>query len=271
MESLLISVLCLAAMAVQADDRASVRVLHSPSGSPVDTLYIGLPYEFEISFEVTSSCGIDGIHTAFLMYSENGVTWSWDAQEDGYPDTGLQAVTFYPDGLFYPPEEVWNLFFRIFEFDMDGLSPDSLGLWLVTVNDISPLPMQAMMAFHFTPQDMDEAETGYVCIDSTYPFMYYDSPGKQTWPVWPIEFDGPFCWPVKRFIRGDCDMDGAITVSDAVEIIKIIFYGKPPEGPSEAGDANCDGFTHVDDAIYLINYIFRHGPAPGCPFRQDSR
>ena len=48
MKSLLISVLCLAAMAVQADDRASVRVLHSPSGSPVDTLYIGLPYEFEM-------------------------------------------------------------------------------------------------------------------------------------------------------------------------------------------------------------------------------
>ena len=81
-------------------------------------------------------------------------------------------------------------------------------------------------------------------------------------PIKP-QYTGPYCWPVKKFVWGDFDMDGEITVGDAVEIIQFIFNGRPNKGPIEAGDANCDGDTNIGDAIYLIAYIFRFGPPPG--------
>ncbi len=63
-------------------------------------------------------------------------------------------------------------------------------------------------------------------------------------------------------IRGDCNGDGDINVSDAIVIINYIFIGGDPPDPFIMGDPNCDDAVNVSDAVYLINYIFIGGPPP---------
>jgi hypothetical protein len=129
---------------------------------------------------------------------------------------------------------------------------------------IGPLEPQAGM--HFSLFDMP-GDIGTICIDSAFvpphgAFVFIDPCGPQPIPY----FDGPFCWPVlKRMILGDFDFDGQITVGDVVEMIAVIFKGKPHLYPDEVGDVNCDGSFNVGDAVFMINYIFKFGPPPGCP------
>ena len=66
---------------------------------------------------------------------------------------------------------------------------------------------------------------------------------------------------------GDANGSGAVSISDAVYLIKYIFGGGPAPSPILAGDVNCSGAVSISDAVYLINYIFAGGPAPcaSCP------
>jgi len=57
-------------------------------------------------------------------------------------------------------------------------------------------------------------------------------------------------------LRGDCNGDENINISDAVYIINYAFSGGPAPNPLEAGDVNCDEAVNVSDAVYLINYAF---------------
>jgi hypothetical protein len=67
---------------------------------------------------------------------------------------------------------------------------------------------------------------------------------------------------VPRFIPGDSDGNGVISISDAVVIINFIFGGGPAPSPIESGDADCSGGVSIGDSVYLINYIFGGGPSP---------
>ncbi len=67
---------------------------------------------------------------------------------------------------------------------------------------------------------------------------------------------------VQGGLRGDANLDGAITVSDAVFLINFIFAsGAAP--PVYNGDADSSGLVNVSDVVFLIAYIFGGGPAPG--------
>jgi len=67
------------------------------------------------------------------------------------------------------------------------------------------------------------------------------------------------------FIRGDCDGDGLVDISDVVYLINYLFANGPEPVPYESGNVNCDAVIDIADAIYLVNYIFVGGPAPSCP------
>ena len=67
-----------------------------------------------------------------------------------------------------------------------------------------------------------------------------------------------------RFVRGDVNGDGRITISDVVYMINYLFGGGSAPDPLELGDANCDGIVDVADVVYLISYLFIGGPAPAC-------
>ncbi len=70
-----------------------------------------------------------------------------------------------------------------------------------------------------------------------------------------------------RFVCGDANGSGLVTISDAVFLINYIFGGGPAPYLISAGDANCNGQINISDVVYLINYIFVGGAAPcaACP------
>jgi hypothetical protein len=68
--------------------------------------------------------------------------------------------------------------------------------------------------------------------------------------------------PIPRFVCGDADGNGNVSIGDAVFDINYIFGGGPAPVLKEAADADCSGGISIGDAVYLINYIFGGGPAP---------
>jgi hypothetical protein len=65
-----------------------------------------------------------------------------------------------------------------------------------------------------------------------------------------------------RYITGDANTDGAVSVSDIVYLINYLFKGGASPKPLASANVNCDGKVSVSDVIYLINYLFKGGPPP---------
>jgi hypothetical protein len=73
--------------------------------------------------------------------------------------------------------------------------------------------------------------------------------------------DGP------RFLRGDTDADGRLTVTDVVNIVLSWMQRKVPPCPA-AYDVNVDGEIGPRDALDLFNYLFvpfNYSPSPPFP------
>lgn len=76
-----------------------------------------------------------------------------------------------------------------------------------------------------------------------------------------------------QFVRGDCNADGAIDLSDAIMILNYLFFEELEVVPSclKAADANASGVVDLADVIYLLSYLFRDGDAPAFPFGECGR
>jgi len=254
------------ALDISARNVVSVQLIRSGDGALVDTAYLGYDHHFQILLE--NDYRITTLSFGFLISSGDGVTWTWAAQPAGYGNI-THALTVIPGCRMDPPDEIFDATgFEVTENDVDGLSPDTL--WFGGIawmgGFISTGLLEPMVDLHFIPIN-SVYSVGTICIDSAFippkdPFIIGDMFG-----IGNPSINGPFCWPVKEFdpILGDFDLDWQITVGDAVQMISVIFKGKPHFAPVETGDANCDGSFNIGDAIYLIAYIFKHGPAPGCP------
>ena len=68
------------------------------------------------------------------------------------------------------------------------------------------------------------------------------------------------------FIRGDCNADGTVNISDATCILNWLFASAEAPGCVAATNANGDEATNIADATYLLNHLFSGGPAPLAPF-----
>jgi hypothetical protein len=63
---------------------------------------------------------------------------------------------------------------------------------------------------------------------------------------------------------GDINFDGAINITDAINLINAVFTGgDPPQPLTACGDANTDARVNISDACYIIVYIFAMGSPPG--------
>jgi hypothetical protein len=69
-----------------------------------------------------------------------------------------------------------------------------------------------------------------------------------------------------RFLRGDCNDNGEVDISDGRCILDWRFSGAPAPGCLAATDTGGDGRTDIADAIYLFNALFLGGPPPTAPF-----
>ena len=67
----------------------------------------------------------------------------------------------------------------------------------------------------------------------------------------------PVCSPQSAlFRRGDCNSDGAVSVSDAIFQLNHLYLGRERWYCDDACDANDDGRTNLSDAITIIGYVF---------------
>jgi hypothetical protein len=67
------------------------------------------------------------------------------------------------------------------------------------------------------------------------------------------------------FLRGDANGDLSLDVSDAIQILFVLFRGRFTDC-KDALDANDDGKLDTTDAIRILDYLFRSGPEPAPPF-----
>ncbi|MCZ6792035.1 MAG: hypothetical protein O7J95_00305, partial [Planctomycetota bacterium] len=68
------------------------------------------------------------------------------------------------------------------------------------------------------------------------------------------------------FLRGDTDKDGRHNITDAVIILRHLFFGRAADC-LDALDADDTGTLNITDAIFLLSYLFDSGaPAPPAPF-----
>lgn len=65
-----------------------------------------------------------------------------------------------------------------------------------------------------------------------------------------------------EWIRGDCNGDEEIGLSDVVYLINYLFNDGPGPDPIESGNLNCDDVVGLADVVYLINYLFKNGSPP---------
>ena len=67
-------------------------------------------------------------------------------------------------------------------------------------------------------------------------------------------------------MRGDCNGDRSIDISDAIRNLFYLYGGEPEVGCLEACDTNRDGANDVSDTIFILSYLFTDGQAPPAPF-----
>lgn len=69
------------------------------------------------------------------------------------------------------------------------------------------------------------------------------------------------------FIRGDCNDDERIDVSDAIKIFNYLFLDSEDTCVCKAAtDSNGDAREDISDGIWMLNYLFSGGEAPPAPF-----
>ncbi len=70
-----------------------------------------------------------------------------------------------------------------------------------------------------------------------------------------------------NFVRGDSDVDTALSLSDVLRILGHLFLSDPPKlDCDDAADANDDGTVNLVDAVALLFYLFEGGEPPPEPF-----
>lgn len=72
----------------------------------------------------------------------------------------------------------------------------------------------------------------------------------------------------ERFLRGDVDNSGGLSLSDAVVLLNHLFLGQAKPSCLEAENTDNDGQVTLTDAVYLLSFLFLGGKEPPAPYPQ---
>ncbi|MEC8896373.1 MAG: alpha-amylase family glycosyl hydrolase [Planctomycetota bacterium] len=72
--------------------------------------------------------------------------------------------------------------------------------------------------------------------------------------------------PSSTFLRGDCNGDEKLDISDAARHIGLLFQGGVSTDCPAACDTNGDSAGDISDAIYTLNFLFLGRAAPPAPW-----
>ncbi len=222
-----------------AANRTQIDVTEAGSSIRVDSLIVGNDYEFLISIE--NDIIWMAMQHGMQIYSPEGASWNWYSQPDGYgplgPGTGGQYLTVVAGSRMDPTNVVWDMTdLLVPETDMDGISPDTIFPGGLAMNNgLQPGPLEHMMSLYFTPTSAaSSGAVGTICIDSSFvppsgAFLFSDAGGK----TFPIDIEGPYCWPVTYNCPFDSDGDG---------------YGDPGHPQNDCPEDNCPTVFNPDQA-----------------------
>ena len=68
------------------------------------------------------------------------------------------------------------------------------------------------------------------------------------------------------FLRGDCDSDGDVNLSDAICMFNWLFTAADVPGCIAALNTNGDARVDIADPVYLLGFLFAGGSSPVAPF-----
>ena len=68
------------------------------------------------------------------------------------------------------------------------------------------------------------------------------------------------------FVRGECNNDGEVNLTDALCSLTWLFSGGSTPDCLAALNVNGDASVNIADPIALLNFLFAGGPAPKEPF-----
>jgi hypothetical protein len=69
----------------------------------------------------------------------------------------------------------------------------------------------------------------------------------------------------RRFVRGDCDADGTVNLTDPVYLLTRLFLGGPDLPCESSGDSDDSGVLDLSDAVFILQYLVLGGPPPPPP------
>jgi PKD repeat protein len=210
------------------------------------------------------------------------------------PNTAYNRLFYVPD---YTAAGVYNCLFYVRENNYPNAADSEYVT--ITVNDAGPqapiiasLPAAATVAIGeplalwiqaydpdngpptLSVEGTPEVPWNAVFVDSAngHGSFVFDADPSQADSSYEVRFiasDGALAdtatvqLSVIAFIRGDCDGNTLVNISDIVYLIAYIFGGGPAPNPYEAGDADSNGTVNISDAAFLVAYIFGGGPPPG--------
>ena len=71
---------------------------------------------------------------------------------------------------------------------------------------------------------------------------------------------------VPLFIRGDVNIDGGITLPDALSLLNFLFIPGNTINCDDSADFNDDGALGLSDVLSILNYLFAAAAEPASPF-----
>lgn len=178
----------------------------SPTGG--DTIIAGLPAQITISIE--NDFEVMGWQVPITIYSDDGASWTWDAQPEGHGDP-IPLMTIVPGSR---ADIDWNAIVGALFQETDGVSPDQMAVVGVGSSIMVPGPLAHQVSLHLTVDAVPPGEVQTLCIDSMWlseavrEVMFAGSQGN----AYP-EFNGPYCFPVIA-CNVDEDADGACDFTD---------------------------------------------------------
>ena len=72
--------------------------------------------------------------------------------------------------------------------------------------------------------------------------------------------------PDPIFIRSDVDLDGVLSISDALILLRWKFLGDFELKCPDAADHDDTGIIDISDAIAVLSFLFLGGPSPMPPY-----
>ncbi len=85
-----------------------------------------------------------------------------------------------------------------------------------------------------------------------------------------LELAGPCLRDSRPFLRGDCDRNMSLQVTDAIRLFEYLFLGASSPVCLDACDCDDDGMLYISDGIYLLAFTFTGGPIPASPFPEPG-